>query len=103
MKRKSMSGIGKGVDALLHQDDKTEKQHEAKTVNQQDDTQSNQQDDLERATFYIRPDQNITLEELRIKLRKLNIKSNKSEIVRKAIDLLAEQHTDLLVSKFTGK
>jgi hypothetical protein len=108
-KRKSMAVTGKGVNAFFEektakqttatsiQDDKAVSKHTSKDVEQQSDI------DLQRATFYIAPEQHTQLEELRIKLRKHKIKTNKSELVRIAIDLLAEQDVDLLVKLLTGK
>jgi hypothetical protein len=47
--------------------------------------------ELVKATFYITPDQVIALEELKLKLRKQGEKADKSELIRRAIDLLIEQ------------
>ncbi len=66
---------------------------------------------LERATFYIRPEQQEQLEKLKIKLRSTIRKQgkerkrlvDKSELVRLAIGLLNEQNEDLLIKRLTGK
>ncbi len=55
--------------------------------------------DLERATFYIRPSQHSALEELKIRLREQRVKTNKSELLREAIDLLAEQDVETLANR----
>ncbi|MBN1994523.1 MAG: hypothetical protein JW953_17630 [Anaerolineae bacterium] len=46
---------------------------------------------LEAATFYLMPDHQIILEEIRLKLRRQNIKASKSKLARVAIQLLEEQ------------
>ncbi len=66
---------------------------------------------LERATFYIRPEQQEQLEKLKIKLRSTIRKQgkerkrlvDKSELIRLAIGLLNEQNEDLLLKRLTGK
>jgi hypothetical protein len=108
-KRKTMAGMGKGVDAFFEQpavpvkqqDDIPAKQQGDKAVKQYSCLQVKQQDDddFERATFYIRPEQQTTLEQVRIGLRKHKVKTNKSELVRMAIDLLAEQSIEGLARK----
>jgi hypothetical protein len=119
-KRKTMAGMGKGVDAFFakpeesvkDQDDLAAKQQGSKAVQQQDskavqqhsDLPAKQQDDdFERATFYIRPEQQTNLEELRIGLRKHKVKTNKSELIRTAIDLLAEQSIEGLARKMARR
>lgn len=47
--------------------------------------------ELVKATFYLTPAHVIALEELKLKLRKQGEKADKSELVRRAIDLLIEQ------------
>ena len=47
--------------------------------------------ELVKATFYLTPAHVIALEELRLKLRKQGEKVDKSELVRRAIDLLVQQ------------
>jgi hypothetical protein len=46
---------------------------------------------LEAATFYLMPDHQLTLEEIKLKLRRQNIKVSKSKLARVAIHLLDEQ------------
>ena len=46
---------------------------------------------LERATFYIWSDQHPALDELKLKLRKRGLKTDKSELIRVAIELLISQ------------
>jgi hypothetical protein len=107
-KRKTMAGMGKGVDAFFEQpavpvkqqDDITAKQQDVEAVKQYNDLPVKQQDDdFERATFYIRPDQQTQLEQVRIGLRQHKVKTNKSELIRMAIDLLAEQSVEGLAKK----
>ena len=92
-----MTGTGKGMNAFFEEPEEATKQHT--------DIQTKQQPapDLERATFYIRPSQHITLEELKIKLRQQKIKTNKSELLREAIDLLSEQDLEALAQRITNK
>ena len=52
--------------------------------------------DLERITVYIRFDQLAALEELRMKLRQQGVKTNKSAIVRVALDKLVEEGMEKL-------
>lgn len=47
---------------------------------------------LEAATVYLLQNQQITLEELKLKLRRQGIKASKSKLVRIAIELLGEQN-----------
>ena len=115
VKRKSLAGIGKGVDAFFdkpgetvkQQDDKAVSKYNDKTVkpqngeavNKYNNLQVKPQDDFERATFYIRPEQHTKLEEIRIALRHHQAKTNKSELIRMAIDLLAEQSVEGLAKR----
>ena len=108
MKRRPMTGIGKGMNAFF---EKTEAEKDPrrqlvdKAVSQHTDIQTKRQASpvLERATFYIRPAQHTTLEKLKIKLRKHKVKTNKSELLRTAIDLLAERDLQLLANRLTNK
>jgi len=107
-KRRSMSGMGKGIDAFFEEPDRAEEpkhQQATKAVSPYADIQTKQQAAavLERATFYIRPSQHTTLEELKISLRKRRFKTNKSELLRTAIDLLAEQDLQVLIDRLTNK
>lgn len=49
------------------------------------------QSTLEAATVYLFPQHQIMLEEARLKLRRLGLKVSKSQLVRLAIELLAQQ------------
>lgn len=102
-KRKSMSGVGKGIGAFFDESEEAEepKQQDDTSTSQHTDTQAAGQEapDLKRATFYIRPDQNITIEEIKLQLTKRRINTNKSELVREAIDLLAEQDLEVLADR----
>ncbi len=106
-KRKSLSGIGKGYNAFF------EETEESPTAQQPPAPQSATEtppasEELERATFYIRPDQHDILERLKIELRKVDthkggkIKTNKSELVREAIDLLGEQDLEMLAERLNN-
>ncbi len=53
----------------------------------------NDENKLVKATFYIRSDQVTTLEEIQLINRKeTGVKTDKSELIRNAIDLLATNH-----------
>ena len=105
-KRQSIKGLGREIYFK-----KTSKKEEVKQVSQFTDKQVKQQLPLERATFYIQPEQQEQLEKLKIKLRsKIGRQSrgrkrrvDKSELIRLAIDLLKEQNEDLLIKRLTGK
>ena len=49
-------------------------------------------EELERGTFYVRPEHQYDLDELRLKLMRNNVRTNKSELVRVAIDNLVNQN-----------
>jgi len=103
-KRQSIKGLGREIYFQ-----KTKK--EDKQISQFTDKQVKQQISLERATFYIHPEQQDQLEKLKIKLRsKLRNQRrgkrrqvDKSELIRLAIDLLNEQDEDLLIKRLTDK
>ena len=105
-KRQSIKGLGREIYFK-----KASKKEEVKQVSQFTDKQVKQQFPLERATFYIQPEQQEQLEKLKIKLRsKIGRQSrgrkrrvDKSELIRLAIDLLKEQNEDLLIKRLTGK
>jgi len=105
-KRQSIKGLGREIYFK-----KTPEKEEIKQVSQFTDKQVKQQISFERATFYIRPEQQEQLEKLKIKLRsKIGRQRkgrkrlvDKSELVRVAIDLLNEQDEDLLIKRLTGK
>jgi hypothetical protein len=103
-----MAGIGKGVDAFFEETEDTQDvkgQQDDKSARQHDDVQTKQAfaPDLKRATFYIRPEQDIKIEELKLELTRGGVNTNKSELVREAIDLLAEQDLQVLAKRLTNK
>ena len=104
-----MTGIGKGMNAFFEETEAEKdpkRQLVDKAVSQHTDIQTKQQPEppvLERATFYIRPSQHTTLEELKIKLRWHDVKTNKSELLRTAIDLLAGRDLQQLADRLTNK
>lgn len=57
----------------------------------EEQTEVSSAEELVKATFYITQAQVIALEELKLKLRKQGKKADKSELIRRAIDLLIEQ------------
>ena len=99
-KRKSMAGMGKGIDAYFEE---TAQEEEPKSQHTDIQTKQHTTPILERATFYIWPNHHTTLEELKINLRKQKIKTNKSELLRMAIDLLAEQELETVAERLTSK
>ena len=52
---------------------------------------------LEAATVYLLPDQQIILEELKLKLRRQGIKASKSKLVRIALKLLDRQAIEQII------
>jgi len=54
---------------------------------------------LEAATFYLTADHQFILEEIRLKLRRQNIKVSKSKLARVAINLLKEQSLANIVER----
>ena len=82
---------------VRQQGGKTVRQQDSIPVRQQDDMTAKQQDSmpvtqrLVKATFYVTPEHVTMLEELRLKRLKAGEKTDKSELVRQAIDLLARQ------------
>lgn len=105
-KRQSIKGLGREIYFK-----KASKKEKVKQVSQFTDKQVTQQLPLERATFYIQPEQQEQLEKLKIKLRsKIGRQSrgrkrrvDKSQLIRLAIDLLKEQNEDLLIKRLTSK
>ena len=83
-KRRSMSGAGRGVDAFFGDD---QKRHTNIATDGQTDTES----ELRRATFYIQPEQNLELEELKLRLARQGVRTNKSALVRLGLRILIEQ------------
>ncbi len=56
----------------------------------------------EKATFYLQPDHQVALDELKLKLKKRGIKTDKSQLVKQAIDLLVEQEIATIISRLTA-
>jgi hypothetical protein len=80
----------------------------SKQTNILTDKQVKQQISLERATFYVKPEQQERLETLKIKLRsRLRERGqrraiDKSELVRLALDLLTEQDENELLERLAA-
>lgn len=107
-KRKSMTGAGRGVGAFFDEERTSTRVDEAVQTSQHTDIQAItggglDEDALERATFYIRPGQQSLLEELKLRLRRRNVKTNKSELIREAIDLLSEQELAALEQRIATR
>lgn len=84
--RKSMTGAVQGMDAFF-----------TSTAAEEQDTQdTTSEEELERVTLYIRPDQDSLLTELQSKLKRRRVKTNRSELVRAAIDILSERELDTI-------
>ncbi len=106
-KRKSMKGLGRDI----YFEDTSKEGKEGKQVNHFTNKQVKQQISLERGTFYIWPEQQEGLEELKIKLRSKMRQQrepgrrqiDKSELVRLALDLLTEQDEEILIKRLTSK
>ena len=75
-----------------------EKRPEAPQAAQATGPQQETENELERTTLYLRPDQTGELDRLKIELRKHKVRTNRSEIVRVAIDLLTQQGLDKIVT-----
>jgi hypothetical protein len=89
------------VDAYFTDANEVENQNSSIPVSNSTDIQPEAA--LERATFYIRVDQPTNLEELKLKLRKKGIKTDKSELVRIALDMLTSQDIDAIVNLLSEK
>ena len=105
-KRKSISDKSP-LDRMFSRDEQDGKQQPEgnKQTGQHVNIQTSAEQELKRATFYIRPEQNFTIEELRLKLRKSGVNTNKSELVRVAIDFLADQDEEevkTLINTYTN-
>ena len=59
--------------------------------------------EYEAATVYLLPQHQIILDEVRLKLRRQGVKVNKSQLVRLAIHLLAQQPLAHLVDHLQSK
>ncbi|NWJ98826.1 MAG: hypothetical protein HXX20_24045 [Chloroflexi bacterium] len=100
-KRKSISRTARGVDAYFTDANEVQDQNSSIPVSNSTDIQTEAA--LERATFYIRVDQPTNLEELKLKLRRKGIKTDKSELVRMALDMLTSQDIDAIVNLLSEK
>ena len=102
VKRQSIKGLGREI---YFGGGPTEA---SKQANLFTDKQAKQQISLERATFYIKPEQQERLETLKIKLRsKFRGRGqrraiDKSELVRLALDLLTEQDENELLERLAS-
>lgn len=52
---------------------------------------------LEAATVYLLPEHQITLEEVKLKLRRQGVKASKSKLTRVAINLLGKQSIEQII------
>ncbi len=101
-KHQSIKGLGRDI---YFKGSPTEA---SKQTNILTDKQVKQQIALERATFYVKPEQQERLETLKIKLRsKLRERGqrraiDKSELVRLALDLLTEQDENELLERLAA-
>lgn len=112
-KRQSIKGLGREVFfEKTQKDDKAVKHSTDISSKRLTDISVKQQTSFfERATFYVRPEQQEELEKLKIRLRSKLKKQNKqgkrqidkSELIRLALDLLSEQDDDLLIKRLTDK
>jgi hypothetical protein len=82
-KRKSMTGAVQGMDAFF-----SGPEDESSDIAEVQDQPV--EEELERVTLYIRPDQDSLLTELQSKLKRRRVKTNRSELVRLAIDVLSD-------------
>jgi hypothetical protein len=82
-KRKSMSGAVQGMNAFFS-GPVTDASEAA------EDQDQSSEEELERVTLYLRPDQDSFLTELLSKLKRKRVKTNRSELVRAAIDALSK-------------
>ena len=94
-KRTSIRGMGADAffspNAADQQASTTVQQDTSVPVNQ--DTSTLVKQPLIKATFYLTPEHESALEELKLKLRKTTgERTDKSELVRRAIDLLVNQY-----------
>ena len=92
--RKSMSGAVQGMDAFF-----PEPEEEAGS---QPQAEVAPEKELERVTFYIRPDQDALLTQLRAQLKRKRVKTSRSELVRVALNILGEQELEHIEKKLQG-
>lgn len=62
-----------------------------KITGKSNNTNSAVDEEFEKATFYLRPEQRADLDEIKYRLKRERIRTNNSELVRFAIDLLKEK------------
>jgi hypothetical protein len=70
------------------------------TTQEPNDKPTEPGDTLIQVGVYIRRSHELAIEELKLTLRKRNIKTNTSAVVRTAIDFLLRQDTETLVDLF---
>ena len=71
--------------------------HEPKLKGQQDSLPANEKVEREKATFYLNPGDILSLEEVKLNLKKQGINKDKSELVREAIGLLVDKYASKTV------
>ena len=87
---------GKGDDAFWSEDEKPT----SKPARQQDSKTATKRPKRVKATFYLSEDDIITLEELKIEHRRqTGEKTDKSQLIREAINLLKSQYNSKTVSQ----
>ena len=103
--RRSIKGLGRELYFT-----ETPRQKEEPTPQEQDNLRTTKQESptTERATFYIRPEQNDELDMVKVRLRsklrgQRRRQVDKSELVRLAIDLLCEQEDASLIECLVGE
>lgn len=101
-KRASVKDKGSPLDDILGTSQETDVN---KATSTQDDKTTSLQDDseeaLERTTYYLYPEQKIQIDELVLNLKKQKVKTNKSELVRVAIDELLAKEAKRVVNILT--
>jgi len=90
-KRATLNQSNSPVAALVGGTQQVDSQKNIKATKPQSVKTPNQQEDLERLTFYIKPKQDEVLNSIRTKLRRNKVKTNRSLLVRLALDLLSEK------------
>jgi hypothetical protein len=88
-KRKPMAGVVQGMDAFFS--GPADQPQEVVEVEEKAEA-----DKLARVTLYIRPDQDSLLTELQSKLKRKRVKTNRSELVQAAIDVLSKHDLESL-------
>ena len=89
-KRTSIKGMG--ADAWFTPEERPQEVNPTTKLESQQDSKPAKQR-LVKATFYLTPENITSLEELKLReLKETGERVDKSELVRRAIDLLVEQH-----------